>query len=341
MMTRAAVEAHVRWCHRLLAPTRGDVFANHAQFSFGMSLFDIFSTLGSGATLVLVPDEVRQHAGFVADVMARERISIWFSGPTILSLIGELNDLESRELSALRVVAFAGGVFPVRQLNTLRRRLPHPRYFNFYGSTEANVAAYHELPKGGDLDEPPPIGRPCEHYEARVVGQSGEVVSPGTVGELQLRGAGLATGYWKEAAPAASASHPVDGGEPWFRTSDLVMPLPNGELRYAGRIGRMVKLRGYRVEPGEIEARLYQHVSIREVGVVPVEGNAGLELVAHVSTATGQRLSTVELKEFCAVKLPAYMIPARFEFHANLPKTSSGKIDLMSLSGARRADSTP
>jgi acyl-CoA synthetase (AMP-forming)/AMP-acid ligase II len=134
-------------------------------------------------------------------------------------------------------------------------------------------------------------------------------------------------------------SDPADGGEPWFRTGDLVMPLSNGELRYVGRIGRMVKLRGYRVEPGEIEARLYQHADVREVGVVPVERNDGLELVAHVSTATGQRVSAVELKEFCAAKLPAYMIPARFEFHANLPKTSTGKIDLVSLSAARRADS--
>jgi acyl-coenzyme A synthetase/AMP-(fatty) acid ligase len=99
----------------------------------------------------------------------------------------------------------------------------------------------------------------------------------------------------------------------------------------------MIKLRGYRVEPGEIESRLYQHELIREAGVVPVEGAAGLELVAHVSTVTGERISTVALKEFCAVKLPAYMIPARFEFHASLPKTSSGKIDLQQL----RSFSTP
>jgi acyl-CoA synthetase (AMP-forming)/AMP-acid ligase II len=93
----------------------------------------------------------------------------------------------------------------------------------------------------------------------------------------------------------------------------------------------MVKLRGYRVEPGEIEARLYQHPAIREVGVVAVEGQVGLELVAHISTSSGERLPVVELKEFCAVRLPAYMIPERFEFHRALPRTSSGKIDLQSL----------
>jgi amino acid adenylation domain-containing protein len=340
MMSRQAVEAHVAWCHRFLAPTRDDVFANHAQFNFGMSLFDVYSSLGCGATLVLVPDEARQHAGRVADLMARERVSIWFSGPAILSLIAQMDGLESRDLSALRVLAFAGEVFPLPRLNLLRSRLPSPRYFNFYGSTETNVAAYYEIPGDAGLDAPPPIGRPCAHYEARVVGRDGEIAPPESPGELQLRGAGLTTGYWNEADSADSIAAPVDGGEPWFRTRDLVVPLPTGDFRYVGRIGRMIKLRGYRVEPGEVETRLYQHAQIKEVGVVPAEGPSGVQLVAHVSTATGERLSTVELKEFCAAKLPAYMIPERFEFHASLPRTSSGKIDLQFLHTARGAAPT-
>lgn len=326
MMTRSAIEAHAGWCHEFLKPTRDDVFANHAQFNFGMSLFDIYSSLTCGARLVLVPDEIRQHGGFVADLWARERVSIWFSGPAILSLVAGVPDLAARDLSALRVVAFAGEVFPLPQLNALRARLPQPRYFNFYGSTEANVAAFWEVPRGMVLDERPPIGRPCRHYEARICNEGGDAVPPGTVGELRLRGGGLDAGYWAQ-PPAAEA------GNGWFRTGDLAVELPSGDLRFAGRIGRMIKLRGYRVEPGEIESRLYQHAQIKEVGVVPFGEPGGLELVAHVSTTTGQRLPLVELRQFCAVTLPAYMIPARFEFHDSLPKTSSGKIDLQTLGG--------
>src|SRR5204863_744741 len=110
---------------------RNDVFANHAPFSFGMSLFDIYSSLACGAPLVLVPDAVRQHARFIVDIIARERVSIWFSGPAVLSLMAQLSDLEARDLTALRVVAFAGEVFPLPQLNALRRRMPRPRDFNF------------------------------------------------------------------------------------------------------------------------------------------------------------------------------------------------------------------
>lgn len=333
-MSRLAIEAHVAWCHRRLTPSRSDVFANHAPFSFGMSLFDIHASLGCGAALVLVPEEVRQHAPRIVSLLARERVTIWFSGPTVLSLIGQVQDLEAHDLSALRIVAFAGEVFPLPQLNMLRRRLPHPRYFNFYGSTETNVAAYCELPAGVTLDEPAPIGRACEHYEARVASQEGMVAPPGTPGELQFRGAGLASGYWNPDDTAERMCPASDGGDPWFRTCDLVTTRPGGDLTYVGRIGRMIKLRGYRVEPGEIEARLYEHPLISEVGVVPAESAAGLELVAHIGTADGERLSTISLKEFCAVTLPAYMVPARFEFHTNLPRTSSGKIDLRSLGAA-------
>jgi amino acid adenylation domain-containing protein len=329
MMNRAAITAHALWSHRLLRPGPADVFANHAQLNFGMSLFDIFSSLTCGVPLVLVPDEARAVAPRIVELWDREKISVWFSGPAILSRIAAADELESCDLSGLRVVAFAGEVFPARHLKELRRRLPHPRYFNLYGSTETNVAAYYELPASAEIDAPPPIGRPCEHYQSRVVDLAGEVAVASSIGELQLRGPGLTTGYLNQ--PELTAERLVaaaDGGQPWYRTCDLVEPLPSGDLRYAGRIGRMVKLRGYRVEPGEIEARLQEHPQIKEVGVVAIDGPSGLQLIAHVG---GPRLAAVELKEFCAVKLPAYMIPERFVFHSALPRNLRGKIDFESL----------
>lgn len=339
MMSRAAIEALVRWGHGLLRTSRRDVFANHAPFNFGMSLFDIYSSLNYGATLVLLPDEVRQFATHVVDLISWEGVTILFATPAILSLIAAMDDLESRDLSALRAIVFGGEVFPAPPLRTLRRRLPHPRYFNCWGSTETNIGTYYELPAEAEFDAPPPIGRPCEHYESRVVDRDGEVVAAGTVGELQLRGAGLTTGYLNQPALTAERMIPsADGGPPWYRTSDLVTELPSGDLRYAGRIGRMVKLRGYRVEPGEIETRLYEHPQIKEASVVSVDGPRGIQLVAHLS---GTRLSIIELKEFCAVKLPPYMIPERFVFHAALPRNPRGKIDFQSLRTASLQDSGP
>jgi amino acid adenylation domain-containing protein len=329
LMSRAAIQAHAAWSRALIRPVAGDVFANHAQLNFGMSLFDVFTSLGAGVPLLLVPDPVRPFADRIVDLISRERVTIWFSGPGILSLIARVEGLEKRDLGALRLVAFAGEVFPAPALRALRRRLPHPRFFNFYGSTETNVAAFHELPPDVDFDEPPPIGRPCAHYEARVIGLDGEPASPGSVGELQLRGAGLTTGYLDQ--PELTAERLLaapGGGLPWYRTGDLVVELAGGELRHAGRLGRMLKLRGYRVEPGEIETRLHEHPRVAAAAVVPVEGPHGLQLVAHLCS---ERLPVVELKRFCAVKLPPYMIPERFVFHAALPRNLRGKIDLEAL----------
>src|SRR6185369_11979501 len=141
------------------------------------------------------------------------------------------------------------------------------------------VAVYYEVPRHTPLRGPLPIGRACEHYEARVVNMDGGLQPPGEIGQLQLRGAALMTGYWNQPQWQTEKTSPAtDGGRPWYRTGDLVVSLPSGELQYAGRIGRMIKLRGYRVEPAEIEARLYQHSAIYEVGVVPVERPGGLQL---------------------------------------------------------------
>lgn len=328
-MSRTAVAAHARWSRETLRPGPGDVFANHAQMNFGMSLFDIFSSLTSGFPLVLVPDNARQFAGRVVDVLERERVTIWFSGPAILSLIAELDGLETRKLDALRWVAFAGEPFPAPMLAKLRQRLPHPRYFNFWGSTETNVGLFYELPAEQHFDEPPPIGRPCAHYEARLVGQDGAVVPLGSVGELQLRGVGLDTGYLDQ--PQLNAERllkDATGEGCWYRTGDLAVEGPDGQLRYRGRIGRMLKLRGYRIEPGEIEIRLNEHSQIVASAVLPGEIDGRPCLVAHLGAP---KLPLVELKQFCAEKLPTYMVPERFVFHTALPRNLRGKIDFEAL----------
>ncbi len=330
VMTRRAIEAFATWIRETLAPTRADIFATHAHFHFAMSAFDIFGALTSGASLVIVPDRIRASAERVADVIERERVSIWFSGPAILTQLAKHERASS--LSSLRILAFAGEVFPLAHLRNLRRQLPQPRYLHVWGSTETNVAVVHELPRGGELDAPPPIGRPCPHFEYRVGDQRGEPVERGAAGELLLRGPAVSAGYLNQ--PELTEHHRfADPEGAWHRTGDLVIEQPSGELRYAGRLGRMLKLRGYRIEPGEIEARLHEHPNIVEAGVVAEGADDEQALVAHLRTTDNQRLPLVELKQFCATKLPPYMIPRRFVFHDALPRTANGKIDLQKLAG--------
>ncbi|HEY5933183.1 MAG TPA: amino acid adenylation domain-containing protein [Kofleriaceae bacterium] len=334
MMTRHALETFAAWIRTAIGPTRADTFASHASFHFAMSTFDILGALTSGAALVIVPETARANAERVAEVIERERVTIWFSGPAILTQIAKLV-LASR-LASLRVLAFAGEVFPVSHLRELRRQLPGPRYLHIWGSTETNVGVVHELP-AGDVDVPPPIGTPCDHFEYRIVDTAGVLVAPGTPGELVVRGPAVHAGYANQPEMTAEKRFiDPEGGAPWHRTGDLVIELPTGELKYAGRLGRMVKIRGYRVEPGEVEARLYEHPRVVEAGVVPEGTDGELELVAHLRTLDDQRLTMVELKQFCAKRLPPYMIPRRFVFHVALPRTANGKIDLRRL-----AESSP
>jgi acyl-coenzyme A synthetase/AMP-(fatty) acid ligase len=172
----------------------------------------------------------------------------------------------------------------------------------------------------------------CSHLEALVVDPRGEPVRRGEEGELCIRGAGVTRGYWNLADQTARAFLDRPDGSRWYRTGDLVLEEPDGNFRFLGRNDRMVKKRGYRVELGEIEAGLYRHPSVREAAVVAVPaGDGGLTVRAHLATRDGGRLSIIELKRFCAGLLPAYMIPDAFQFHAELPKTSTDKTDYQRL----------
>jgi amino acid adenylation domain-containing protein len=332
-ISRENAAVFIDWANDVFAPTSADIFANHAQFNFDISVLDIYLSLAAGASLVIVPDHLAGSPANLVGLLESQRITIWYSAPAILAFVAQLPELERRQLDALRIVAFAGEVFPIGHFNSLRKRLPGARYLNLYGPTETNVCTYYEVPRtAGPFETPLPIGGPCAHYLARVLGPNGERVARGGEGELLVRGPGVMMGYWNQ--PSLTAERMLeaeDGGPPWYRTGDLVVEGPNGSFRYLGRCDRMVKVRGYRVEPGEVEARLYELPQVREVAVVPVTRNAVVSLVAHVSTQDGQRLSTIRLKEFCADKLPAYMIPEQFQFHGSLPRTSTGKVDVQSL----------
>ena len=268
----------------------------------------------------------------MADLLVDERMTIWYSGPAILSLLGQLDDLESRDLTSLRAIAFAGEAFPPPKLRPSAADSPTRATSTSMGPRRRTLPPTTSYPPSSTSTGRPRSAAPASTTSARIVDDDGRIVSTGTPGELQLRGGGLDTGYWNDPELSTRQLIADPGGEPpWFRTGDRVAQVTDGTLRHRGRIDRMVKLRGYRVEPGEIEARLYEHPRVKEVGVVPADGPDGLELVAHLSTSTADRLPIVELKEFCAVKLPPYMIPARFVFHRALPRTSTGKIDIQTL----------
>jgi amino acid adenylation domain-containing protein len=334
ILTHGSAIAFVDWCSEAFDPKPEDRFSNHAPFHFDISVLDLYTALKHGCTLVLVGEEIGKEPVGLAKLIADMRISIWYSAPSILGLMAQYGNLPTHDYSNLRMILFAGEVFPVVHLRSLYKQIPHPRYFNLYGPTETNVCTYYEVPTPipDERTEPYPIGPACSHYRGMVVDQEGKEVAFGTEGELVMAGPGVMAGYWNLPEQTAKCFLIGADGTKWYKTGDLVTEDKMTGYKYLGRRDRMVKKRGYRVELGEIEACLYKHPNVREAAVIAIQDEVeGVKVKAHLSTRDEKKISIIELKKFCGENLPMYMIPDVFAFHPTLPKTSTDKTDYQKL----------
>src|SRR6185295_19155027 len=232
-----------------------------------------------------------------------------------------------------RVLVVAVEVFPVE---LARRWVAGRRLFNAYGPTEASVCATTWL-YGGESRLP--IGRPIGNLEAHVLDRQGGLSPIGSPGDLCVGGMGLARGYLgrPELTAESFVPHPLAGkpGERLYRTGDLVRRLADGTLDFLGRLDQQVKVRGFRVDLGEIEAALAERPGVDEVAVVAAVEPPGT-LIAYVIAGEGESPAEAELRAHLKDRLPDYMIPTRIQFLERLPLTPSGKIDRKAL--AERAD---
>jgi len=334
MLSHRNAVSFVDWCSEVFEPHEADRFSSHAPFHFDLSILDLFVSIKHGATLVLMGDEVGKEPVRLAPVISEQRITFWYSAPSILSLLAQYGNLDRYDYSSLRMVLFAGEVFPVKHLRGLKSLLPTPRYFNLYGPTETNVCTFYEVPTRipEDRTKPFPIGKTCSHLESKVINEDGKEVEGGGEGELCICGPAVMQGYWNLSERSARAFLLDSSGQRWYKTGDIVIEDGEGNYIFIGRRDRMVKRRGYRVELGEIEACLYRHSALKEVGVIALPDNeAGIRIKAFLSTQEEKHPSRIELKRFCAERLPLYMVPDFFAFEDSLPKTSTGKIDYQKL----------
>ena len=334
MHTHASGLAFIDWCSETFAPTHEDCFSSHAPFHFDLSILDIYVCMKHAAKLVLLGETLGKQPAKLASVIASEQISVWYSTPSILRLLVEYGQENEQNFSALRLVFFAGEVFPVKHLRAVMAMWPKPRYLNLYGPTETNVCTYYEIPAQfpPERTEPFSIGKDCSGDVGMVVDEANEKVARGEEGELIVNGPSVMIGYWNLPTRNAEAFHLDANGVRWYKTGDVVKVVASGDYEYVGRRDRMVKRRGYRVELGEIEVALYSHESVNEVAVVaiPDEGN-GVHIRAFLNWAEEKPPSLIAMKQFCSKKLPLYMIPDKFTRVDDLPKTSTDKVDYQKL----------
>jgi amino acid adenylation domain-containing protein len=341
MITHLSALTFVDWAAQEFGITASDRLSSHAPLHFDLSILDLFVTLKAGASVALVPDGTSTFPIRLGQWIEANGITVWYSVPSILTLLLLKGRLDRLDLSRLRTVLFAGEVFPNKYLAGVMRAIPRAAFANLYGPTETNVVTFHRVPGPPDDDAPPiPIGRPCDNTGVFVVDDEGRVVTePGVPGELLARGTTVAQGYWGDPEKTARGfvQNPLQPhfADRVYRTGDIVTLGADGEYHLIGRRDRMVKSRGYRIELDEIETVLHAHPEVREAAVVALPDELiGSRIVAFVAGAAGAPPRLETLRDHCLGRLPRYMVPEHIEILDELPKTSTGKVDRPAL--ARR-----
>jgi amino acid adenylation domain-containing protein len=334
MLTHENALSFVDWCSEVFEPSECDRFSSHAPFHFDLSVLDIYVALKHGAALHVISEDLGKSPKELAAFIADNRLSVWYSTPSALALLAEFGDLTTRDYGALRLVLFAGEVFPVKHLRNLVSLWPAPAYYNLYGPTETNVCTFARIPTPipSERSTPYPIGFACSHCEPLMIDSDGREVDRHEEGLLYIAGPSVFNGYWNR--PEQNAKVFLErNGRRWYNTGDVVRFDAEDGFIYVGRRDRMVKRRGYRIELGEIERGLYQHQAIGEAAVVAVaDAAAGVKIMAYLSPrATATRPSIIEMKMFCGRQLPSYMSPDAFVFVDALPRTSTNKVDYQQL----------
>jgi amino acid adenylation domain-containing protein len=332
-MGQTAMVNLLQWQKKHSQAGTGTKTLQFAPLSFDVSFQEIFATLTTGGTLVLVEDDLRldpQRLLHFIEELEIERIFLPF---VALQFLSEAADGHQLFPGSLKEVITAGEQLKITpQLVRFFSALPGCRLFNQYGPTECHVVTALPLPlEPAAWPALPSIGKPIDHTQIWILDEKGKLLNPGQEGELCISGKSLAEGYLNRPEMTAEKfvqwSHPEQGNLRIYKTGDLARLLPDGNIELMGRRDEQVKIRGYRVEPGEIEVVLNQQADIQQAVVMAREDLPGQKkLVAYLISSSGKKDSPA-VRRGIEQQLPDYMIPSAFVWMTALPKTSSGKVD--------------
>jgi amino acid adenylation domain-containing protein len=335
---------------QLTAPS-GAVGGKTLQFaplSFDVSLQEIFATLSGGGTIQMITPEHRRDPAALARLMDREGVERIFAPYVGLQQLAEAARTLGIRPRALRVIVSSGEQLRVTdEIRWLCAQLPGTVLENQYGPTETHLVTKFTM-TGDPAGWPalPPVGPPMDYLEVHLLDEAMRPVPEGVAGQVWVGGVGLAHGYrgQPEATAAAFVRHPWRPGERLYRVGDLARALPGGDLVYLGRADNQVKVRGFRVEPAEVEfavlALAEDHPGIREVAVVGRRRDAGDAFLAAFLVGDPGSVDLDQVRTRLRATLPEHMVPSYFTWLPALPMTPSGKRDDAALRTAPLAAQT-
>ncbi len=327
-----AVLDYTRWLTDTFDVTDKSIIGMQSAFHFDNSVFDMFYALYTGATTVIIPEVLFMYPEKLMDFMAEEKISVIFWVPTVMISVANSGVLSQKKLNDLRLILFAGEVMPIKQLNEWVSSYPDCKFVNMYGPTEAtDIVLYYVLDREFKTGELLPIGIPCANMKALILDENNHPVKKGETGELLIGGTGISTGYWNapEITEKAFIQNPLNNKyhDRLYRTGDLVYEAEDGNIMFVGRADSQIKLRGNRIELGDIEAAAAGMDNIKNCCSMFFHEREEIYLFLETDAEIIPRKFNMELKKL----LPAYMIPQKIISLPTFPHTPSGKIDRQKL----------
>lgn len=324
--THQSAMAYVRMSASLCDLRSSDRVSHHTPVHFDMSIFDIFSTAYVGACTVIIPEMHAKLPASLSELIQSQQVTIWYSVPFALIQLVERGVLSDRDLSALRVVMFAGEKMPPGPLKSFAESVPDALFLNAYGPTETNHCTTASF-RLGDLDgvSPLPIGAAMDGTRTHIGTNAAELEE----GELLIASDQVMREYWEQPdlTDASFCTLSDERGKPvrYYRTGDIVRRDGDGQLLLIGRADRQIKLRGFRIELDEVELALTNSGPVSEAVVTVI--NDGL--FAFVTGSSKPDLEFVRAR--IAETLPQYAQPHTIEWLEQMPRTSTGKIDRTKL----------
>ncbi|MDR3574491.1 MAG: D-alanine--poly(phosphoribitol) ligase subunit DltA [Anaerolineaceae bacterium] len=333
VITKGCLESFVSWMlseHSFIET--GEVFLNQAPFSFDLSVMDLYPSLVTGATLFSLSKEVQAQTSLLFLTLAQSEISSWVSTPSFARLCLAESSFNQHMLPGLKRFLFCGETLAPAVAADLLDRFPNSEVWNTYGPTETTVATTSVKIDRRLVDRysPLPIGYPKPDSAIYLFDENGKPVDEGEQGEIMIAGPNLSPGYLNRPDLTARAFIHI-GDVPVYRTGDCGH-FQDGLLFFDGRIDDQIKLHGYRIELGDIEANLRQVPGIQDAAVLPVmKDGAAQNLAAFVILTEEMTVSDFEvtrsIKRELKQRLPAYMLPHYFYYLKEFPMTPNGKVD--------------
>jgi amino acid adenylation domain-containing protein/non-ribosomal peptide synthase protein (TIGR01720 family) len=325
-----AIVNHMQWMSEAFPLTAQDRVLQKTPFSFDASVWEFFAPLEAGAQLVLARPGGHQDPAYLISAIRAYEVTILQLVPSVLQLLVGEPGLE--ECRSLRRVFCGGEALPTALVRALAGRL-EVEIINLYGPTEAAIDVTAHRCEPESERQMAPLGRPIANLQLYILDERQEPVPIGVPGELYIGGAGVARGYLNRPELTAekfiewSVGRTTDNRQRLYRTGDLARWLADGTVEYLGRADEQVKLRGLRIEPGEIEAALRAHAGVRAAAVVVRDQR----LVAYCVAENGAAVEAGELREALRRKLPEYMTPSAIVWLDELPRLPNGKLNRRGL----------